>query len=77
MGSRAEDVLEQAMALPDDDRLRLAELLLASVEQTEALPFDRAWMDEAKRRVARIDSGEGKLSTWPEVRDRARSRIGF
>jgi len=37
-----------------------------------APPFDAEWLTEAKRRAARIDSGEGKLSTWEEVRERAR-----
>jgi putative addiction module component (TIGR02574 family) len=76
VGSRAEEVLEQAMNLPERERLQLAELLLASVGSTEAPPFDAAWIAEAKRRAARIDAGEGKLSAWPEVRDRARRSLG-
>lgn len=76
MGTRAEEVLEQALALSEDDRLRLAELLVESVESADALPFDVTWIAEAKRRAARIDAGEGTLSTWTEVRDRARKSLG-
>ncbi len=39
-------------------------------------PFDAEWLAEVKRRAARIDSGEGKLSSWAEVRDRARRSVG-
>jgi predicted RNase H-like HicB family nuclease len=37
-----------------------------------AAPFDAEWLTEAKRRADRIDSEEGKLSTWEEVRVQAR-----
>ncbi len=72
MDVRVDEILEQALALPDEDRLRLAEALLSSVEQTGAPPFDPEWIGEAKRRAARIDSGEVKLNSWKEVRGRSR-----
>ena len=65
------DVLELASILTDGERHMVAEALLVGGERTIA-PFDPTWLEEAKRRAARIDSGEGKLSTWEEVRDRAR-----
>ncbi len=71
-----DQLLEEAMALPDEDRLQLAEALLASIEPPGTMPFDPEWLVEAKRRARRIDAGEGKLSTWAEVRERARLRIG-
>ena len=66
------ELLEQALELPGEDRLKLAEALLSSVGPTDAPPFDAEWLAVAKQRAARIDAGEGKLSSWPEVRDRAR-----
>jgi predicted RNase H-like HicB family nuclease len=36
------------------------------------VPFNVSWLTEVKRRAARIDSGEGNLSSWEEVRERAR-----
>lgn len=59
MGTRLNEVLEQALALPEADRLELAETLFSSVEPTDGLPFDAEWLAEAQRRAARIDSGAG------------------
>jgi putative addiction module component (TIGR02574 family) len=68
------DVLELATVLSDDERHQVAEALLSGRGPTAA-PFDPAWVEEAKRRAARIDAGEGKVSTWEEVRDRARAAL--
>ena len=65
-------LLEQALELPGEDRLQLAEALLSSVGPLDSPPFDPEWLSVAKQRAARIDSGEGKLSRWEEVRERAR-----
>jgi putative addiction module component (TIGR02574 family) len=76
MSLKVEELLEQALELPDEDRLQLAEALLSSVGPAGAPPFDPEWLTEAKRRAARIDAGEGKLSRWAEVRERARRSLG-
>jgi putative addiction module component (TIGR02574 family) len=75
MGLKVDELLEQALELPGEDRLQLAEALLSSVAPSGAPPFDAEWITEAKRRAARIDSGEGKLSSWAEVRERARRTL--
>jgi putative addiction module component (TIGR02574 family) len=75
MGLKVEKLLEQALALPDEDRLQLAEALLSSVGSAGAPPIDSEWLTEAERRAARIDAGEGKLSNWAEVRERARRSL--
>ena len=68
------DVLELASVLTDGERHLLAEALLSGGGPA-VTPFDPTWIDEAKRRAARIDSGDGKVSTWEEVRDRARAAL--
>ena len=73
MSITVEELLERAMELPTEDRLQLAEALLTSVEPTSSLPFDAEWITEAKRRAARVDSGEGKTDSWAEVKQRART----
>ncbi len=70
------ELLEHAMELPSEDRLQIAEALLSSMEPPGMLPFDPEWLLEAKRRAARIDSGEGKLKSWAEVREQARRSVG-
>ena len=72
MSLKVDELLGQALELPGEDRLQLAEALLSSVGPAGTPPFDPEWLTEAKRRAARIDSGAGKLRTWAEVRDRAR-----
>jgi putative addiction module component (TIGR02574 family) len=76
MSLKVEELLEQALELPDEDRLQLAEALLCSVGPAGAPPFDPEWLTEAKRRAARLDTREGKLSSWAEVRERARRSLG-
>ncbi len=71
MSAIMSDLLELASVLTDDERHIVAEALITG-GGSAVTPFDPAWADEAKRRAARIDSGAGKLSTWEEVRDRAR-----
>lgn len=73
MSNSVDDIVRLAMTLPDEERLLVAEELLASVAPAGSPPFDAEWIAEAKRRAARIDSGEGRLSSWSEVRDRARA----
>ena len=64
MGSSLEEVERVAMELDEPDRLQLAEHLVASV------PFDpdvqRAWIEEALRRDARMRSGEDPGLTLEE-----------
>lgn len=76
MSLKVEALLEQALELSNEDRIQLAEALLSSVGPAGALPFDSEWLTEVKRRAARLDSGEGKLSNWEEVRERAHRNLG-
>lgn len=69
------ELFERALKLPGDERLELAEALLSSVEPAGSLPFDSEWLAEAKRRVARIDAGEGRSKSWEEVQERGRQII--
>lgn len=60
MNSRAQELLEQAKMLSDDERAELGHEILASVpaEQEES---ERAWAAELVRRVA--DVREGRVQT--------------
>ena len=61
MGPAAEQLLQAALALPEDERLELTEALLASQGESSELPFDPAWLAEIqrlgrnRRRYGRID----------------------
>jgi putative addiction module component (TIGR02574 family) len=50
-----EQLESEALSLPEAERVRLAQLLIASLDINELL--DRAWYDEAERRLAAVESG--------------------
>lgn len=49
---------EQARALSEDDRARLAELLLESLQGPRLAAVEAAWSREIEERVAAYDRGE-------------------
>lgn len=75
MSPATEQILQAALALPDEERLELTEALLASEEPADALPFDPAWLDEIRRRSAEVESGEVVMASWSVVRERVRRRL--
>jgi hypothetical protein len=79
----SKELLDQVMALPAAERAALGDELLASVNDwerdgelaEEALdPVMEAWLDEAERRLARIDSGEEKTVPWEDALRRLKAR---
>lgn len=56
--SAAKKLLEQALALPEQDRRRIAERLLDSVPRETAEEIERAWNEEASRRADQVERGE-------------------
>lgn len=66
MSDLVEELSHKARALPPEDRVRLAEELLASIQEPDA-EVDAAWAEEIKRRIAEIDSGKAKLIPADEV----------
>ena len=50
-----EQLESEALSLPEAERVRLAQLLIASLDINELL--DRTWYDEAERRLAAVESG--------------------
>ena len=66
MSTLVEELSQKARALPPEERVRLAEELLATVQEVDA-EVDAAWDEEIRRRVAEIDSGTAKLIPAEEV----------
>ena len=68
MAPNAEKLLQQALSLPEEARIALAEALLQSVEREPADEgADAAWFAEAKRRLEEVRSGAVKLVPWEEA----------
>ena len=75
MSPVTEQLLQAALALPEEERLELVEALLASQDSPGELPFDPAWLSEVQRRSAEIEAGTVQLTPWVVVRERVRQRL--
>lgn len=51
------EIRDAAMKLPAEEKVRLAEALLASLDDPDQAAIDAAWADEAERRIDALDSG--------------------
>jgi putative addiction module component (TIGR02574 family) len=70
------DALEkEVLRLPPEERARLAELLLSSLDELSESDLERVWFAEAQRRAEQIDSGSAQLISSEEVEKKARSLL--
>lgn len=75
MGDQLDQLLQAALALPDEDQLRLLTALGAAVEEKGLRPFDDSWLAEVQRRSAELDAGAVRPIPWAEVKERARRQV--
>lgn len=75
MSTLVEELSARAKTLPPEDRARLAEELLDSLQETSDADADAAWEREIERRVAEIESGAVKLIPAEDVHAEARRLI--
>ncbi len=77
MTSQARKLLEQALALPEEDRVYLVEALQDSLEPVESqAEIDAAWKDEIVRRVQSIEDGTAVLHDGETVLRKLMSKYG-
>jgi putative addiction module component (TIGR02574 family) len=69
------ELSQRARALAPEDRARLAEELLASLEADRDPQVDAAWDEELRRRIAEVESGAVKLVPADEVFARVRRAL--
>ena len=67
----------QALALPADQRERLAERLLRSVDDKPLTDVDRAWVVEAERRYQQWLTGEDEAVSGEDVTQQIRRELGW
>jgi hypothetical protein len=68
------DILEaEALSLPQADRSRLVDRLLASLGHDPE--WEEAWSDEADRREARVSDGQAQWVDGPEAVARVRASL--
>lgn len=73
--TKAEAILQEALALDESERAELAGRLLESIDPPAEAEVEAAWGDEVRRRVAKIDAGQAKLVPWEEVREELVRRL--
>jgi putative addiction module component (TIGR02574 family) len=66
------ELAERGRALPPEERVRLLDLLLESLQQAAPSDVQEAWDKEIQRRVAAHERGEGKVYDLDEVMDEAK-----
>lgn len=74
MARAAKEIVKDAMGLPEKERIRVVESLLASLEPESDENVDSAWAAEIERRSREIKEGTVRLLPWKTVRSRARKR---
>ena len=73
MPTQLEIVETEALKLSVEERARLADRLLASLN--EDAEIDEAWAREVERRIAEIESGRAQLVPAAEAMARARAAL--
>ena len=69
------ELSERAKVLPPEDRARLAEELLASLEEAPSAEVDAAWDAEIERRVGEAEAGAAEFVPAEEVFSRVRQSL--
>jgi len=65
-----DQIIEEALALPPSDRLKIAEELLKSTAAEASVSADVAWDGEIARRIQDFENGTARTITHDELRDR-------
>ncbi len=72
MMQEARDLLQKALALPENERAELAGNLLSSLDMTVDQNVDAAWQQEVVRRLDDVQSGKVETIPWKEVQQKGR-----
>ena len=65
----------EALGLPPEDRAKLAQKLLLSLETLSEEESGQSWLIEADRRARELDRGDVQPISAEEVRRKARARL--
>lgn len=74
MTSATKKILEEALALPEEERAALVSALNESLE-TVADDLSPEWKAEIARRIEAVERGESRLIPWDEVETRIRDTL--
>ncbi len=65
----------EALGLPPEDRAKLAQKLLLSLDDLSDDESEEIWLTEAARRARELDSGDAQPISADEVRKKARALL--
>lgn len=71
MNAIVETIVQQAKALPEQDRAALLDALFGLVTPSDPA-VEQAWIEECEKRAAAVDSGELSLVSADEVMQKYR-----
>jgi putative addiction module component (TIGR02574 family) len=69
-------LVDQLLSLPCEDRIYLLDRLIESLNAPSREEIDRAWAEEAERRIDELDSGEVQAIPGEQVFAEIRKRFG-
>ena len=75
MTADAQELLQKALTLPDNERTELAGNLIASLDATIDPDMDAAWQEEIARRFREVQSGQVQTMSWESVERRGRALL--
>jgi len=75
MAQEARELLEKALALPDNERAELAGNLISSLDATVGPEVDAAWQAEVMHRLHEVQSGKVATISWEEVQQKGRTLL--
>jgi putative addiction module component (TIGR02574 family) len=75
MTQEAQELLQKALALPENERAELAGSLIASLDATVDQDVDAAWQQEVVLRQRGVESGKVKTVSWEEVQQKGRAML--
>ena len=70
MTTATESLLEQVLALPDDERHEFLSLLQERLPELADEQLSEVWIDELDRRLADVESGNVPTVKWESVKER-------
>ena len=71
----AEKLYQDALALPSETRVELTERLVASLADDVPAEIQRAHIDEVRKRIAQVESGEVELIPGDEALAQVRNLL--
>lgn len=74
MSPLSRKVLDQALAMPEEERVELTERLWTSLSDEHRAQVDAAWIEECERRMEACEKGAMRIVSGDEAMNRLRNR---